>query len=1153
MNRKKRKTAGVTAAVFAMTTLAFSFPGGMTETVSAEESPVPAASFSAENVTSAVTEAESAALPSKFDLREQGLVTSVKDQGPYGTCWTFAASGALETSLIRNEPFIDLSEMHLAYFSFYGDNTPESPEKVTGKFISGGHISYAAATYARWFGPVKESILPYTSAKEDIDPALQDRQDYFVTDMSILNPYTLKETAAEDMKRFSDDEMKQMLYDGNSVSVNVCFDSHYNEETFAQYDPSNGQTNHGVLIVGWDDSFSAENFSVTPPGDGAWIVKNSWGPNWGDNGYFYLSYYDTSIADACCLKAEKTGRYHSNYQHDELFCTAAISPDRTSRNAGYMANIFTADKEDCISGAGFYTTDNNAEYEITVYTDLKDPKDPTSGVPNRTQCGTEKYAGYHTIALDDPVKVNPGEQFAVTVGLKNPGTNCPLPVEAAVVLMENRFAVNVSEISEEEITYGSEEGESFISVNGTRWTDTKGMEIEDVYSNPKMPDSNVKYYIGNVCLKAFGSDGISGPETPVKRKSVLSSLTLNRKEIPVCDRNEEPVTELYTECSGIKDYCTIVPSGTGTIKINGREIVSGHESEPLSLDFGENTITITSEEDGLEPTEYTLTVMRNRAAPDYINETIVFDQESTSVMTADGYEFKSGESISDFLGEKLIVNEPDREYSLLLEPRRDLEAALSEKALSMESEVITGLYDLRGTILFSDSPDMSDAQDIRTRTASLLGESAFRVYPDYDTDLYFQIAASEDGPESTVWHVEIPARPKIDSSDIRMDLPQNSIIRFIFDHSMGSSLQYRVTQKYTSEKPGRDDLYPYETARNGEMVYVEDLMPGQTYSMYYRLASDGKHFASDICERVVTLPGGSPICSFNCEKECIVFNERKYTAVAPDGKELKCYDQVSDYSGQDVILTDNKSGEETEVLVPVRRNAPYMSPDYSSGRFDGYYIGDDTLRYVVNAEHPCDAVPNDPAQFIDEETGYLLTDRLLNSSFRPGDRLSFFYGATETEFASDTYIYTIPEQIVTPKEMLKVLNYNDTKIELAAYDGVEYGIRKSLKDEFTWRYDPVFTNLEPDTSYIIAVRTLGTYSKPYGTAASTFITTLSSGRGSGDLNGDGDVTVIDLLIMKRILLLNIKPDPVQKMNGDSNADGTINVFDMQRLSQDIVF
>ena len=1150
MNRKKRKTAVVTAAVFAMTTLAFSLSEGMTGTVSAEESPVPAASFSAENVTSAVTEAESASLPSRFDLREKGLVTSVKDQGAFGTCWTFAASGALETSLIKNEPFIDLSEMHLAYFSFYGDNTPESPEKVTGKFIAGGHISYAAATYARWFGPVKESVLPYTSTKEDIDPGLQDCQEYFVTDMSILNPYTLKETCPEDMIRFSDAEIKQMIHDGNSVAVNICAANTYNDKTFAQYDPSNGQTNHGVLIVGWDDDFSADNFLTTPPGDGAWIVKNSWGTNWGDNGYFYLSYYDTSIADACCLKAEKAGRYHTNYQHDELFCTAAISPDRTSRNAGYMANIFTADKEDYISGAGFYTTDNNAEYEITVYTNLKDLKDPTSGTPNRATCGTEKYAGYHTVSLDDPVRVNAGDTFAVVAGLKNPGTNCPLPVEAAVVLMENRFAVNVSEISEEEITDGSEEGESFISVNGTRWTDTKGMEIEDVYSNPKMPDSNVKYYIGNVCLKAFGSDGVTEPDIPVKRKSVLSSLTVNKKEIKVCGADEKPVTELYTETAGLKDFVTIVPSGTGTIRINGRETVSGHESEPLPLDFGENIITITSEEEGLEPTEYTLTVMRNRAAPDYKNETIVFDQETTTVTAADGYEFKSGESISDYLGEMLNVIEPDREYALILEPRRDLEAAVSPKALYMEGEVITGLYDIRGTINFSSSPDMSDPQDIRTRMTSLLGENAFRIYPDYDTDLYFQIAADEYGPESTVWHIEIPARPKIDSSDIRLDLPQNSTIRFTFDRAMGAALQYRVTQKYTSDKPGRDDLYPYETAKSGEMVYVEDLIPGQTYSLYYRLVSDGKHFASDIYERIVNLPGGSPICSFNCEKECIIFNERKYTARTTDGKELKCYDQVSDYIGQDVILTD-KNGEETEVLVPVRRDAPHMSPDYSRGIFDGYYINEENLKYVVNAEHPCDGVPTDPSQFMDDK-GQLVIDKILNSSYRPGDRLSFFYGASETEFASDTYIYTIPEQRVTPKEMLRVLNYTDTKIELAAHDGLEYGIRKSLKDEYKWGHDPVFDGLDPDTSYIAAVRTTGTYNQPYGIAASTFITTLPSDHNAGDLNGDSSITAIDLIIMKRILLLSVKPDPFQKMNSDLNSDGVINVFDMQRLSQNII-
>ncbi|MBQ5989933.1 MAG: hypothetical protein IJL67_10605 [Oscillospiraceae bacterium] len=1151
MNRKKRLTAGVISAVFALTTLAFPMPGGRNKTISAEETPEPAASFSAADVTPAVTEAEAAALPSRFDLREKGLVSSVKDQGTFGTCWTFAASGALETALIKNEPFIDLSEMHLAYFSFYGDNTPESPEKDPEKFISGGHVSYAAASYARWFGPVKEAILPYSSKKEEIDPALQNRQDYFVTDMSILNPYTLKETDKDDMVRFSDDEIKQMLYDGNSVAVNICYENTYNEETFAQYDPSGGQTNHGVLIVGWDDNYSSRNFLYSPPRDGAWIVKNSWGNDWGDNGYFYVSYYDKSIADACCLKAEKTGRYQTNYQHDELFCTAAISPDRTSRNSGYMANIFTAQKDEFITGTGFYTTDNNAEYEITVYTDLKDLNDPTSGVPNKVQCGTEKYAGYHTIALDDPVKVSKGEKFAVAVGLKNPGTNCPLPVEAAVVLMENRFAVNVSEISEEEIEDGTGKGESFISVNGTRWTDTQGMEIEDVYNNPKMPDSNVKYYVGNVCLKAFGSDSIGAePETPVKTKSVLSSLTVNKDEISLCDENEEPLTELYTEITGTKDYVTLVPSGTGTIKINGEEIISGHESEPVFLDFGENIVTITSEENGLEPTEYTLTIMRNRAAPDYINEVIVFDQDTTSVVSADGYEFKSGESISDHLGKELIVTEPDREYTIELEPRRDIGAAISEDALYVEGEVITGLFGFKGTMNYSFEPDMYAPQDIHNRMTSLLGENAFRVYPNEDTDLYFQIAATEKAPKSTIWHIHIPYRPTITSGNIDLTIPQNNRITFMLDYAEGAVIQYRLTQKYSSERPGRNDLYPYKTMKNGDIESIEDLLPGQTYSLYYKLISNGKDFASDIQERVITLPGGAPICSFNCEKERIIFNEKKYIAYAPDGQELRCYDQVSDYCGEDVILID-KDGNETSVLVPVRRDAPYMTPNYRLGYFEGYYQYDTDIKYVVNAAHACDSTQLDPDQLMDSDH-QLRLDKIFSSSYRPGDTLSFFHEATETEFVSECYMYIIPEQPVTPKESLKILNYSDTRIELAASDDLEYSIRSDLKDEFTWGYDPVFEDLEPDTSYIVAVRKIGAYNKPYGTAASTFITTLPADHDAGDLNGDKAVTAIDLLIMKRILLMNIEPDPLQKMNGDLNSDGVINVFDMQRLSQNIV-
>lgn len=59
---------------------------------------------------------------------------------------------------------------------------------------------------------------------------------------------------------------------------------------------------HEITIVGWDDNYSKDNFSVTPPGNGAFLVKNSWDVDWGDSGYFYISYYDKSLSEPTVLK-----------------------------------------------------------------------------------------------------------------------------------------------------------------------------------------------------------------------------------------------------------------------------------------------------------------------------------------------------------------------------------------------------------------------------------------------------------------------------------------------------------------------------------------------------------------------------------------------------------------------------------------------------------------------------------------------------------------------------------------------------------------------------------------------------------------------------------------------------------------------------------
>lgn len=1083
---------------------------------------------------------ENQVFPEKYDLREKGLVSAVKSQGNFGTCWSFAASGALETALIKNDPFIDLSELHLAYFSFFGDSTPSNPEKNENAFIAGGHIGYAAASYARWTGPVDETLLPYSTSEEDIDTSLADRSDYFVSDINMINPYTLKDSSPDKVKRFSDSEIKQMLMEDNAVAVNIRYESTCSEKTFAQYDPTNGKTNHAVLIVGWDDSFSSDNFLVKPPGNGAWIAKNSWGDGWGLDGYFYISYYDKSLSDACCLKTSDA-KYEKNYQHDTLLYTAAISPDNAEKRTGYMANVFTAESDEFIQGAGFYTTDNNAEYEITVYTGLTDPDDPTSGKASSVTRGTEKYAGYHTVDLRDDVQVKKGEMFSVTARLTNPAYYCAIPAEAAVILMENSGAVNVSEITPEEIEKNSEKGESFISSNGTKWTDTKGLEIETVYDNPQIPDSNIMYYIGNVCLKAFTSEKPESPPEHEETASVLSSLTVNKIPVEVSD-GRNAVTDLYAEISDVRDYVVLFPSGKGRITVNGEEVVSGHQSSRIPVEYGENNIEIISHTPGLENTVYRLKVFRKRAAADYRKEIIVFDEENASVKADDNHIFKNGESISDYLGQELTVTEKNAEYKITLAGRTNLQEALGPHALLTDSEAIAGLFSFKDEVMFSTSPDMSDAASVYNRISPALFGSIFRIYPGYDTDLYFQIPATDNSPESTVCHFSIPERPVISDDDVKITFTEEGAFEFTVNNPENMRAEYRTVLKYSNDKPNSSVMYPSEKIQNNK-AEVTGLVPGKTYSLYIKFYASDTSFCTDVKEITVRMPGESELFSFNYEKEKILFDEEKYTVHDPDGNEIHCYDSVSELTGKELMMTDCDGGI-TYIRVPARGKAPETKIDYKNGVLTGVF--DKSISYIKTDIHGNRSTPVFSTNLANRY-GIIKVEKLFSSYCSPGEILSFFYTHTDSSFASESCSITVPAQDRISEDLLNIKGYTDSTIMLEEIPEAEYGIRKSFSEEFRWQDEPEFTGLSQKTQYILAVRYKATEDKICSKCTYSIIKTLPSEFVPGDLNDDGKLTAADIIIFKKLLLYGVKPDSQQRRGADINEDGKISIFDFQRL------
>ena len=544
--------------------------------------------------------------PSKFDLRDLGRVTPVKQQNPWGTCWAFAATAAAEISILSAmgktyaETGLDLSERHLAWYvaqqvsenisaSQAGEGLHLYDENPNNILLYGGKEKCAGTLYAQGIGPVPESEYPYRGsegklayetllaekdayinariedyrqayyfltedelrsiAEEDYEAALSKYADYDVysefDDWTISEAdepgsgrlrgasYTLTDNNVfvywvngtdEGIDKFgkkpiaevtifgeenilyqdSIDQIKAELTAGHGVSVDIKVNENtFNRETWAHYyDGYMGTTPHGVCIVGWDDDYPASNFNKTPPGNGAWIVKNSWGSqtdlipdglvapdgttkdanagDWGivdenglHTGYFYLSYYDLGIGipESFAFELKENHDQENALQLDYMPASADEWQHKSEKPVS-CANVFTLEKDMRIDEVAtrFSMDDEVPVTGFTVTFDIYRLRDgavaPDDGELLATCTREFKNFGYHRVALDAPVYTRAGDRLAIVVRQRHTYGDGSTKY---VVSAQESLRYRSNPLTRRDPVYGTpviNEGESFLKIEG---------------------------------------------------------------------------------------------------------------------------------------------------------------------------------------------------------------------------------------------------------------------------------------------------------------------------------------------------------------------------------------------------------------------------------------------------------------------------------------------------------------------------------------------------------------------------------------------------------------------------------------------------------------------------------------------------------------
>jgi len=405
---------------------------------------------------------------SKYDLRTAGpggtsLITSVKDQGRCGSCWAFASMGAIEGYAKK----FGIGEYDLS------ENNLKECHGFVWLPCDGGNSSMASAYLARKSGPISELNDPYN--ENEVGCTDNVYPEFWVSDIRYIpNDNSI---------------IKQAILDYGALYTTFYWNpTIYNSTNYTYYSTGITSTNHAVLLVGWDDT------KVTAGGTGAWIIKNSWGDWWGENGFFYISYNDASVNNEVTSFRNITTPVTNSTQfgYDQLGYT---NYKGYGSNIGYgLIRFSPGNKNYTLKKLSTFVPSGPATVSFEVYDDFNG-----TTLSNLMGSITDKACdlpGYYSFDLPSPVEVSANNDFYIKVYYNTVDHNYPIPVET----LNSGYAESVIESEK-----------CWMSANGTNW--------QAIGSNTSTK--------ADLCIKAYGEYIPCTPPTSQATEFTSSALADN--------------------------------------------------------------------------------------------------------------------------------------------------------------------------------------------------------------------------------------------------------------------------------------------------------------------------------------------------------------------------------------------------------------------------------------------------------------------------------------------------------------------------------------------------------------------------------------------------------------------------------------------------